>query len=702
MSGASSSNTSGAPASPSKARGKWLFKKSSSTGQADTTSPPSPQPSKGGNNSCDQLLASPSKQKKGFKFSMPKNLLEKKKAQKKEEDQGLSDKNSSNHTNDLANEFDAISGLPMWEQPNLLDEEPQQPRAAGRPTKHHHRRKQTRGRKTKEGAGTRAKADAGNILESLQLNCDSSNSSISLEDIACVSMNGSSDALVSNRSTLSGNSRISSATGSTAATTNTTTTDRYNMSLPSMSRSTSGNSTMSARPRGPAPRVRRARTNNVSGATATTSYKPPPPPPPPPASSVRSRTLSHNTMNASMDLASIMADGDVPIRISNNDDDEDDDVATREKEMLRMAMERSVQDFGNGSNHSRSAYKPSSNVRLPPSAPRPPPSAPKPRTTMMQMNASMDLRDIFDGDDFADDGVDDNAEDEDDLAEQERKMLEIALHRSVQDVGGSIPMRQTGGPPPLRHKRNVSAGATRHAGMHMSMDLQSVFEEEPSESPHGERDRDRFVHHRRSSESLPSPSRDRDRFVHHRRSSDVSPRRSSEVSPRRDVDRFVHHRRSSESSPRPGYNNNNNYFSVENRRHSYDYSPSERNENLHIHGTAACVDADEDENARLLAEQEEEMIRFAMERSMADVHISNAPPSPRRPRPNHLEGFSRGVDPMNSPTRLQHQPFTYSRPHGRGTENPPSPRRSHSDGSTAGRRSGRGGRRPMIPRPEPF
>ena len=394
-----------------------------------------------------------------------------------------------------------------------------------------------------------------------------------------------------------------------------------------------------------------------------------------------------------------MADDDVPIRISNNDDDdEDDDVATREKEMLRMAMERSVQDFGRGSNDSRSAYKPSSNARLPPSAPRPPPSAPEPQTTMMQMNASMDLSEIFDGDEFTNDGGEDNAEDEDDLAEQERKMLEIALHRSVQDVGGSNPIRLTGGPPPLRHKRNVSAGAARHAGMHMSMDLQSVFEEEPSESPHQERDRDRFVHDRRSSEVSPRRSFE----VSPRRSFEVSPRRSSEVSPRRD--RFVHHRRSSESSPRPGYNNNNNnYFSVENRRHSYDLSPSERNENLHIHGTAACVGAGEDDNARLLAEQEEEMIRFAMERSMADIHISNLPPSPqRRPRPNHLEGFSSGVNTMNSPSRLQHQPFTYSRPHERGTENPP-PRRSHSDGgvSTAGRR-GRGGRRPMIPRPEPF
>lgn len=667
------------PASPGKQRGKWRFGKGSkqpsnhSQTSLDESKHSEAQSTASGQ---EALPASPSRQKKGFKLSLPKKALEKKKEKKKEEEQALNEKGSSHHNR---SEFDMIGGLPPWENPTLMKDELTAPshastrrRAALNPTKPKKERNlqsQAKGSNRSTSSSSKKQTSSNMTLESLALNCDSSNSSISLEDIRCINLDGSSDgtqsfSIVSNKSSQSG-------TGCRRS--NNQHEQRCNMSLPSVQRTCSGCSATSSTSKRP---PRRTRTSSTNNPTVASSSKPPPSAAEGTAGSLHDRQQSlTNTMNASMNLGDIFGDDELKITIEdadgsvenndsnynndnsnyNNDGEQEDELAARENEMFRLAMERSVNDFGgrstsNGSGSPSRLYRAafSSSASSAPTI-KQLPVMPK-RRTFGNMNQTSDLGEIVieksTGLGIGGGGG------EEDLEEQERKMLEMAMQRSVQDMGfhSNSMMR-----PSRPSSRCSSTGnGTRHATLNMSMDLMSVFEEEPSEhmSTYQEADDD----HRMIGEQQ------RNRY---------------------------------------GSDSTGNY------RADPSYGSDHRGRHQAPPGTSSAERTfEEGADARLLAQQEEEMFRLAMERSMQDFTLP--PQSPRRSSDQdlYLRSASVGMVPNRHARSYsvdqEISSYSYSRP--QRPNDPNSPQRSYSAGSRddyGRRRDVRGGRRPRHPQPEP-
>jgi len=219
----------------------------------------------------------------------------------------------------------------------------------------------------------------------------------------------------------------------------------------------------------------------------------------------------------------------------------------------------------------------------------------------------MDLGDIFAHEEPPPESCG-NANDAD-LEEKERRMLELALERSVQDVGGLMsnanggirPSRSAGPPPRVqRHNRNTPNARQ----MNMSMDLLEVFEEEQS---HGSDDEQNV--------------REQPRYD----ASTSACRASSAGAPE--------HSYAHTSSHRASYHESSDRGSYEKER--------------------TLLNNTDDDN--LLAQQEEEMIRMAMERSMQDFAPTPPVPysSPRRAtRMTGNERFNRSNDfGMSSPPR---------------------------------------------------
>jgi len=319
-----------------------------------------------------------------------------------------------------------------------------------------------------------------------------------------------------------------------------------------------------------------------------------------------------------------------------------------------------VNDFGarstsNGPGASshlyRTAYSPGASFA--PSV-RQPPAIPKPRA-FSNMNQSMDFTEVFveESNDMGR-GGDGGGEEEEDLEEQERKMLEMALQRSVQDVGvySNSMMR----PSRPSSRRSSTGSGARHPAMNMSMDLMSVFEEEPPEH---------MSSHRPEYDARMIREQEKNRYGY-----------GSE------------HTGNHRADPRYGTDHCGRHQAL----------PGTRSPERH---------SNEGADARLLAQQEEEMIRLAMERSMQDFTLP--PQSPRRSSHHNPHGRSASMGMVANGHTRSHSAdrdipsYSYSRPGRDGRNDPPSPQRAYSAGEDdyGRRRDVRGARRPRFPRREP-
>ena len=644
-----------APASPSKLGGKWRLTKNPSDSKSNPSSGSVDQPVVGIE---EQQPASPQKQKKGFKISLPKKALEKRKEKKKEKDhEALSDLGSSHHTR--GSDFDMAGVLlPPWENPTLMAEDSstaaakqnqsQTPnKSAIVPTK---TRRKDDATLEKRGISNRSVLSSKSVSskktlstqmshESLGLDCyGSSSSSISLEDIGCITLDGSSEATqgfpITDKSSACGGSV------------------RNSGRAPALQRTVSANSTASSR----VPSLRRTcsiSTTSASDSNTKLSQAP--------SQTTLSRKETTSSMNASMDLDDIFNDSDNKISIiennengskheksqnnHNNRNNQVEELLEQENEMLRLAMERSVHDFSVNRSTSSGSTSRGTQQRLqqPAVRSRLPPKVPEPRKSSCNMNKSMDLQDLGNqAEKHGGDGVCGrrSSGEDDDLDEQERRMLEIALHRSVHDVGGfNSPVVRSG-------------HAARHLGTrrNMSMDLTAVFEQD-SES----------VNRRRVDDNLP---RLKERGI-------------------------------TQGGSDGGYSTQSQAGLNQGRG---------RRE---IQGPRRCEGGSEwrsHDDSGILAQQEEEMIRLAMERSMQDFAPPSSPLrqadlSPRRSSDQEAYRHSANVSLIQSRhTRNfpadHNSSYTYSHIKRHPTD-PASPQRPYSsrDNDTGRLRDLRGGRR---------
>lgn len=473
-----------ASASPSKQGGKWRLTKKSSDSEGMPSTGLMNQPMFSG---CEeQLRVSPQKQKKGFKISLPKKALEKKKGKKKENEQdAMSDLGSSHHTA-RSNEFDMVGGLlPPWENPTLVADDSSI--AAAKPNQAQMQRRSailsTKTRRNddsspgKRGVSNRSVLSSKSIgsknTQSNQMSrgslgldcCESSSSSISLEDIGCINLDGSSSAtqgvsITDKSSASAGNMRNSGR-------------------IPALPRTVSGDSAASSRGQ---PILRRLCSNGITSASDSDTKLSQPTS----HTTASRKETTTSSLNASMDLGDIFNDSDIKISIEGKDDDgnvskheksqsnhnhrrnKEEELLEQENEMLRLAMERSVHDLSVTRSTSGGSTNRGTRQRLQQPAAR---SRVPPKTASHGMNRSMDLHDILGAQTgtigSAVTGLRASGDDDDNMDEQEHKMLEIALHRSVQDIGGLSRSVARSGPP------------ARHVGTrnNMSMDLTAVFEE---------------------------------------------------------------------------------------------------------------------------------------------------------------------------------------------------------------------------------
>lgn len=658
-----------APSSPSKQGGKWLFSKKS----AGSESPPSPElKDKRLVDGCPvQIHPSLLNRKKGFKISSPKKTLAKRKEKKLEKEQeALSDLGSSHHTR--GSEFDMLAGLPPWENPSLMAEE----RSTPPPNLNHNpalrrsailsvvHKKQDEISLEKGSTSSRSVLSNRSVgirkvqcnqmsLESLTHDCESSNSSISLEDIGCIHF----DESFNETQSFSLRPDKSSVHGTGSRQTN----------IPPLQRTISGSSATSSK----LPSIpRRCRSSSVTLASSSVGKLPPP------ATGIQQDTMT-SPMNASMDLGDVFNDSASKISIEGNvgyadcskhdkghrdhNDSTDQKEELSEKEMLKVVMERSVHDFsgaistpgGLGSRGCGAYPLGAASFWRPATLPQPPSltSHMKKDNKDMLGNHLVEL-----GGDRRFSGCKSSGE-EDDIDVQERNMLEVALQRSVRDVGGcSSAIERTGRPAHRSVTRHKSMAVSRH---NMSMDLTAVFEEENSEP----------MSSYRVENCVPMVS-----------------------------EQIIGHNKS-------GFRYNEDHQAGS--QHKHGHSGFQRSQQ------AESVPAwSPDDDSGMLAQQEAEMIRLAMERSMQDFSPPTsprrqAPVSPRRSSDCELSSRNASMSMMlprhtRSFSTNHDTGYTYSHVP-RNRNDPPSPQRSSSASVDAGRRHRelRSGRRYQQHLPEP-
>lgn len=437
-----------------------------------------------------EMTTSPTKQRRGFKLNFSKVVLQKKKTGKRDEEQTQSDKGSSTTPLD---DSGVVGGLPAWENPIMesslsfvsprrmaVNSNPAIHTKASRKSTTSLLRSKTLTSPAQPEPPTTLSAES-SLRDSIIIDLDSSGSSLSLEDVACITLDESSSCLKKSDPLLSKDHTQATENGKIKKI-NDAKSGRGNKSMSSMHDEESDYSTFACQ----------QSTSRQRRFPRSSWYKPPSPTPfaETPCSSPRRRQL--NQMNASMDLGDVFG---LAYGSSNHDSVDqtlacqasisptihknstsDDELEFRENEMIRMAMEASMAEFSSRPDTTEYVIsptrKPSRYISSVPSAPLSPLKRP-PRSTDYR-NQSMELCDVFhwnegnSGDDDIDAGVD--------IEVNEQKLLDLALHMSVQDTTPGLPSNQSR---PKCYER-VTRPGTRHISM-KETEIFVVSPDQPSE-----------------------------------------------------------------------------------------------------------------------------------------------------------------------------------------------------------------------------